>query len=215
MQPLQIRRLTPDCAQWNAALEYAQSHLNTALLVAGDMMPPLRDLALHAAAFESDRLVGVAVQFDGFATSSLSVAAERSEVSDLLLRAFRPERGLSAVSIEQTLPEWCAGLTWSVDTWLRGPCIADLEAEGRCEAVVDAGELTNFYRSVHSPYWCPAMLESGRSRIIRDRDGVIVAACSVQFVLARQYAHMGALATAPGHGGHGFARTSCPRWCRR
>jgi len=207
MQPLQIRHLTPDCGQWSAALEYAQSRLNTALLVAGDMMPPLRDLSLYAAAFESDRLVGVAVQFNGFATPSFSVAADSSDASDLLLRAFRPERGILAVSNDQSLPEGCAGLTWSVDPWLRGPCITDLEAEGRSEAVVDAGELTGFYRSVHSPYWCPAMLESGRSRVIRDRDGIIVAAASVQFVLPNQYAHIGALATALDHRGQGFART--------
>jgi ribosomal protein S18 acetylase RimI-like enzyme len=207
MPPLQIRLLTPDCVNWPAALDYAHSHLNTALLVAGDMMPPLRDLSVHAAALDGDRLAGVAVHFDGFATPTFSVAADSSDLVELLLRAIRSEQGLLAVSTDQPMPEGYARLKWSFDPWLRGPCVADLDAEGQSEAAVDPIELTDFYRMLNSPYWCPAMLESGRSRVIRDRGGAIVAAVSVQFVISKQYAHIGALATAPSHRGQGFART--------
>lgn len=200
------RLVTPDSADWPATLGYAHSHLGTALLVAGDMMPPLRDLSVLAAAFDNLQVAGVAVRFAGFATPSFSLAADDSAVADLLLRVLPPEQGLLAVSTDQPLPSWCAKLTWSADPWLRGPCVPDPDAEYRSEPAADAAELTSFYRALNSPYWCPAMLESGRSRVIRDREGAVVAAGSVQFVIRGQYAHIGALATAPAHRGRGFAR---------
>jgi ribosomal protein S18 acetylase RimI-like enzyme len=202
----QIRLVTPRSADWPAALDYACSRLNTALLVAGDMMPPLRDLSVHAAAFDNARVLGVAVRFAGFVTPSFSVAADASELADLLLRAFPHEQGLLAVSADQPLPEYCASLTWSADPWLRGQCAPDSVAEAQSEPVAVAADLAAFYRSVNSPYWCPEMLDSGRSRVIRDREGTIVAAGSVQFVIPGQYAHIGALATAPAHRKQGFAR---------
>ncbi len=203
----QVRPVTPDSAHWHAALGYAQSHLDEALLVAGDMTPSLRDLSIHVAAFDNNRVVGVAVHFAGFTIPSFSVAADCGEVADCLLRALPPSQGLLATSTNQPLPEWCARLNWSVDPWLRAQCVPDPEAEVRSEPIGDAVELTVFYRSLQRSYWCPAMMGSGYSRVIRDAEGAIAAAASVQFVIPGQYAHIGAVTTRPIDRGKGFART--------
>jgi GNAT superfamily N-acetyltransferase len=72
---------------------------------------------------------------------------------------------------------------------------------------LDPEELRRFYREVNALYWCPAMLEFGGSRIIRDEFGNIAGAASVLFVLPDVgYAHIGGVVIAPPHRGQGLAR---------
>ncbi len=175
--------------------------------MAGDATEPLRDQAVHAAAFDGRDVVGVAARFDGFSTPSLSVAADTAEVADGLIEAVRAPRCLLSVAVDQPLPSWSERLTWSVDPWLRAAC-EGAARDPRAERVDDPAELADYYRRVNVRYWSPAMLQEGGSFVIRDGQGGIAAAVSVQFVLRdARYAQIGALATAPALRRQGLART--------
>jgi GNAT superfamily N-acetyltransferase len=203
---LRLLDILPGREGWHAAVAYALTHVNSALLVAGDMQPPLRNLTRFNVAFHDGEVVGVAGAFHGFAEPSVSVAADTANIAAALLERIAPSNGLLAVSAAQPLPAWRELVHWSIDPWLVADCV-EQTGLGWTEQVTDPDELGRFYREVDASYWCPAMLEFGGSRILRDEFQNIVAAASVLFVLPEaSYAHIGGLVTAPPYRGQGFAR---------
>jgi GNAT superfamily N-acetyltransferase len=169
------------------------------------MQPPLRQLSRFSAAFHDDDVVGVAGVFHGFGEPSVSVAADAADIADALFARVAPSTGLMVASVGQPLPAWSERVKWSVDPWFVADCIEARE-EGTHQAL-DPEELRRFYREANALYWCPAMLEFGGSRIIRDQFGNIAGAASVLFVLPDLgYAHIGGVVTAPPYRRQGFAR---------
>ncbi len=203
---LRVVDIFPGSGGWHAAATYTSTHVTSALLVAGDMQPPLRQLSRFTAAFQDDdRVVGVAAAFHGFGEPSVSVAADAADIADALFALIAPSKGLVVVSVSQPLPAWSECVNWTVDPWLMAECVET--SEGWTQPAGDPEELRNFYREANALYWCPAMLEFGGSRIIRDQFGNIAGAASVLFVLPDLgYAHIGGVVTAPPYRGQGFAR---------
>ena len=138
------------------------------------------------------KVVGVAGVFHGFVEPGVSVSADTAEVADALPRRIAPSKGLLAVSESQPLPNSREVAEWSFHKWLVADCSHQTSPEAT-EQAKDSDELGRFYQQLQAPYWCPAMLRSGGSRIIRDQFGAIAEAISVLFTLQMRHMHTSAV----------------------
>lgn len=190
------------------AKRWAEDRFERALLLLGDLTDSLRHLATYWIVHEefTKRVRGLAVKFDGFYVPVASIVADDEDATDSLLRVLRNDDCLLVVNALQKLPSASQYPRESTDSWMFAPCESSAgQQRESAELVSDAKELEDFFQRVGRRFWCAAMSRFDHNFGVRARDGRLISAGCVSFVLeGLGYAHIGPLATDPAERGRNF-----------